>query len=149
MEFLPADYVVGGLVIVMAVLGLFRGVSGTLAFFVAAACAVVTASFGWPFSESFTPVLWQRGAATLVATLLSFGIVRCVVRKLVNGLLAQPTDAILGCLLGAAMGSLVIVGWAQSGYHLEYSNLATRVAEAMGAEAGSSQISNQNNEEQQ
>ena len=134
--------------IVMAALGLFRGVSGTLAFFVAAACAVATASFGWPFSESLTPVLWQRGAGTLVVTLLSFGIVRCIVRKLVNGLLAQPTDAILGCLLGAAMGALVIVGWAESGYHLEYSNLATRVAEAMGAEAGSSQILNQNSEEQ-
>ena len=149
MEFQPADYVVGGLVIVMAGLGLFRGASGTLAFFVAAACAVTTASFGWPFSESFTSVLWQRGAATLVATLLSFGIVRAIVRKLVNGLLAQPTDAILGCLLGAAMGALVIVGWAQSGYHLEYSNLATRVAEAMGADAGSSQIFSQNYEEQQ
>lgn len=133
----------------MAMLGLFRGVSGTLAFFVAAACAVMTASFGWPFSESLTPVLWQRGVGTLVATLICFGIVRCIVRKLVNGLLAQPTDAILGCLLGAAMGSLVIVGWAQSGYHLEYSNLATRVAEAMGAEAGSSQVFNPNSKEQQ
>ena len=134
MEFLPADYVVGGLVVVMAVLGLFRGVSGTLAFFVAAACAVLTAAFGWPFSEGLTSVLWQRGVGTLVATLLVFGLVRCVVKKLVNGLLAQPTDAILGFLLGAAMGALVIIGWAQSGYHLEYSSLASRVAEAMSAE---------------
>jgi len=132
MTLLPADYVLGGLVIVCAVLGLFRGFSGTVAFFVAGACAGLTASFGWPYSATLTPTLWLRGAGVLVATLLAFGVVRSIVKKLVNGLLAQPTDAIFGCLLGAAMGVLVIFAWAQSGSHLEYSNLATEAAALLG-----------------
>ena len=67
MEFLPADYVLGGITVVMAVLGLFRGFSGTLAFFVAGAAAAAVAALGWPFSASFTEVMWQRVAGVLVA----------------------------------------------------------------------------------
>lgn len=128
MELLPADYIVGGLIVVTAVLGLFRGFSGTLAFFVACACAVAVAMACWPFSETLTETMWIRGGVTLVTTLVSFGLTRLAVKKLVNGLLAQPTDAILGALLGAAFGVAVLVGWAYSGFHLEYSNLATQTA---------------------
>lgn len=128
MEFLPADYVLGGIAVVMAVLGLFRGFSGTLAFFVAGAAAAAVAALGWPFSASFTEVMWQRVAGVLVATLLGFGLVRLIVKRLVNGLLAQPTDAIFGFVIGAAFGAALLVGWAYSGFHLEYSNLATQVA---------------------
>ena len=131
MELLPADYVVGGIVVVTAVLGLFRGFSGTLAFFIACAAAAVTGAFGWPYSASFTPVAWMRAAGTLVAVLLAFGIVRLIVKRLVNGLLAQPTDAIFGFLVGAAFGAAVLIGWAYSGFHLEYSNLATEVAKVL------------------
>ena len=42
-EFLPADYVLCGLTVVMAVLGLFRGFSGTLGFALAALAATLTA----------------------------------------------------------------------------------------------------------
>ena len=62
------------------------------------------------------------------ATLLGFGLVRLIVKRLVNGLLAQPTDAIFGFVIGAAFGAALLVGWAYSGFHLEYSNLATQVA---------------------
>lgn len=47
-----------------------------------------------------------------------------IVKKLVNGLLAQPSDAIFGFLTGAAFGALALGGWAYSGIYLEYSTLA-------------------------
>ena len=127
-NFLPADYALCGITIVMAVLGLFRGFSGTLGFVLGAVAAAFAASFGWACSASFTEVAWQRGAGVLVATLLCFGIVRLIVKKLVNGLLAQPSDAILGCLIGVALGGLVLAAWAYSGAYLEYSNLAKEAA---------------------
>lgn len=128
MQLLPADYVLCGLTAALAVLGLFRGVSGTLAFFAGSAAAVMTASFVWPLSAEFAPELVYRVVGTVVATLVAFGLVRVVVRKLVNGLLAQPSDALLGCLLGAAVGALILAGWAMSGFHLELSNLATEAS---------------------
>ena len=122
--FQPADYILCGLTIVMAVLGLFRGFSGTLGVVLAALAATLTATFGWPLSASFTEVTWQRAGGVLVATLLAFGLVRLIVKKLVNGLLAQPSDAIFGFLIGAALGVLILVAWAYSGAYLEYSTLA-------------------------
>ena len=126
--FLPADYALCGITIVMAVLGLFRGFSGTLGFVLGAVAAVFAASFGWAYSASFTEVAWQRGAGVLVLTLLAFGVVRLIVKKLVNGLLAQPSDAFFGFLIGAALGVLILVAWAYSGAYLEYSTLAREVS---------------------
>lgn len=127
-DFQPADYALCGITLVMTVLGLFRGFSGTLAFVLAAIAAVFTAMFGWPFSATLTETMWMRGAGVLVATLLAFGFVRLIVKKLVNGLLAQPSDALFGALTGAALGVLLLVGWTLSGMYLEYSNLATLAA---------------------
>ena len=126
--FQPADYVLCGITIVMAVLGLFRGFSGTLGFALGVVAAVFTGSFGWAYSAAITAVAWQRGVCALVAALLAFGIVRLIVKKLVNGLLAQPSDAIFGFLTGAALGVLILVAWAHSGAYLEYSNLAKEAA---------------------
>lgn len=128
MQFLPADYVIGGITLVMSVLGLFRGFSGTLAFVIAVAAAVLAAGFGWTYSATLVAETWMRVGGTLVGTLLVFGIVRMLVKKLVNGLLAQPTDAILGFLIGASCGGLLILAWATSGMYLEYSALATELA---------------------
>jgi len=128
MQLLPADYVLCGLTIVMAVTGLFRGFSGTLAFLLATLAAVLVGIFGWGSSASFTSVLWMRGAGTLVASLLAFGLVRLVVRKLVGGLLAQPADALFGFLIGASVGVLLLLVWAHMGFYLEYSNLAREAA---------------------
>ena len=127
-NFLPADYVLCGITVVMAVLGLFRGFSGTLGFVLGVVAAAFAASFSWAYSASFTDVAWQRGAGVLVATLLVFGLVRLIVKKLVNGLLAQPSDAIFGFLIGAALGVLILVAWAYSGAYLEYSTLAKEAA---------------------
>ena len=126
--FQPADYALCGITVVMAVLGLFRGFSGTLAFVLGAVAAAFAGSFGWAYSASVTNVLWQRGAGVLVVTLLAFGFVRLIVKKLVNGLLAQPSDAILGFLTGAALGVLILAAWAFSGAYLEYSTLARAAA---------------------
>ena len=112
----------------MAVLGLFRGLSGTLAFLTGALAAGLAGSFGWSYSATLTCVTWQRGAGVLVAVLLVFGIVRLIVRKLVNGLLAQPSDALFGLLAGVAFGVLLLVIWAYSGVYLEYSVLASEVS---------------------
>lgn len=131
MNLLPADYVLAGLTIVLAVTGLFRGFSGTLAFLLASSAAVATGSFGWPFSAGLTEEIWMRAAGVLVAVLLIFGLVRMIIRKLVNGLLAQPSDALFGALIGACVGVLIAVGWAWSGFHLEYSNIATQIAAEM------------------
>ena len=127
-EFLPADYILCGLTLVLAVTGLFRGFSGTLAFVLATASAILAGMFGWTYSESFTPVVWMRVAGTLVGTLLVFGLVRMIVKKLVNGLLAQPSDALLGLLLGVGFGAALLVAWAHSGAYLEYSFLAKEAA---------------------
>jgi uncharacterized membrane protein required for colicin V production len=131
-ELQTADYILCGLTIVAAVTGLFRGFSGTLAFFLAAGAAAAGGSFGWAYSATLTDSLWQRGAGVLVATLLVFGLVRLVVKKLVNGILAQPSDAILGALLGALLGATVIIVWACSGLYTEYSALVRTVAAYVG-----------------
>lgn len=125
---LPADWALAAIALTLAVLGLFRGFSGTIAFVAGLASGISAALFAWNFLGTYLPVEWQRGAAALVAALLAFGIVRIIVKKLVNGLLSQPTDAILGFLVGALCGVLVIVAWGVSGYYLEYSNLALEVA---------------------
>ena len=90
LELLPADYVLCALTLTAAVMGMFRGFSGTLAFLVALAAGGTVSSLTWAFSAEFAPEMWMRATVTLVASLLGFGIVRLVVKKLVNGLLAQP-----------------------------------------------------------
>lgn len=128
MQLLRADYVLVGIAAVMAITGLFRGFSGTIAFFAGVAALAISAALGWKYSAEFVDATWGRALATLVVALLVFGVVRMIVRKLVNGLLAQPSDALFGFLLGALFGALVVVGWAASGMCLEYSNLATEAA---------------------
>ena len=131
-QFQIADWLLCGLTVVMAVLGLFRGFSGTLAFLLATFSAALAGNFGWLYTVNFTEVLWQRALATLVGTLLIFGIVRLFVKKLVNGLLSQPSDAIFGFLTGAAFGALLLAAWVWSGLYLEYSYLAGGLAAYVG-----------------
>lgn len=128
MELLTADYVLAGLMIVLAVMGLFRGLSGTLGFLAAVLAGLVAATFGWSLSADWFEPVWQRVLAVLVATLLVFGIVRMLVKRMVNGLLAQPADAVFGFLVGVLTWAAVVVAWAYSGAFLEYSAVATEVA---------------------
>lgn len=128
LELLPADYVLLGLMALPAVLGLFRGFSGTIAFFAAGISSVIAWSFVWRLSADWSSGIWLRGLETFLIVLLTFGLVRIIVKRLVNGLLSQPSDAVFGMLTGAVFGLLILVGWAYSGFYLEYSNLATEVA---------------------
>lgn len=132
MTFLPADYVLAALAVTLAVTGIFRGFSGTLAFVLATASAGAAAAFGWTWSADFADSAWIRGGGTLVAALLVFGLVRIVVRKTVNGLLAQPADSVFGFLVGAAVGAAIPAVWAWSGMFLEYSHIATLAAGLLG-----------------
>lgn len=128
MDFQLADYVIAGLTIILAILGLFRGFSGTLGFIAGAASAAATGVLVWNLSASFTPVWWIRAVATLVAVLLVFGIVRWAVKRMVNGLLHQPTDSLCGFLIGVMTGLGIVTVWAYSGLYLDYSVLASNVA---------------------
>ena len=128
MELLPADYVLGALTAILAVMGLFRGFSGTLGALAGSAAAAAAGSVGWRLSAAFLEATWARALAALVVALLAFGLVRLVVKKTVNGLLAQPTDALCGGAIGLAIGLAIVGLWAYSGFHLEYSNFATRAA---------------------
>ena len=128
MALLPADYALGGLTAAMAVLGLFRGLSGTLAFLAATMAASAVGTIGWRISASCLDSPWARAGAVGVAGLLAFGIVRVAVRKLVYGLLAQPADAVFGFLVGLAAGLTAFVVWGYLGIGLEYSALASEVA---------------------
>ncbi|MBO7721436.1 MAG: hypothetical protein J6T01_03425 [Kiritimatiellae bacterium] len=128
-EFQTADYVLCGVTLVMAVTGLFRGFSGTLGFALATLAAAAVSTFGWVYSSRFTQTAWLRAACVLVAALLMFGTVRLAVKKLVNGLLAQPSDALFGMLTGAGIGALLLLAWAYSGAYLEYSALAGGLAD--------------------
>lgn len=128
MELLPADYVLCGVTLVLAVTGLFRGLSGTLAFLLAAVAASFAGLFAWPASVSYAEAMWSRGGLTLLVALLAFGLVRLLVKRFVRVLLAQPSDALLGLLVGMSFGAALIVVWAHSGMYLEYSILAQEVA---------------------
>ena len=116
----------------LAVTGLFRGLSGTIAFFCAVLIALLAGTLGWRFTaETFSNDAW-RGLAVGVGALLAFGLVRTVVKKSIHMLLAQPSDALFGMLVGAVMGCLPVAALATSGQFLEYSNLATFVAGLLG-----------------
>lgn len=128
MILLPADYVLLGLVVLLATLGLFRGISGTLAFVAACAVAAVAAVLAWPRTVGFTETLWIRICSTVLMTVVAFGLVRLIVKTFVNKMFAQPADALFGLVVGALLGGLVICGWALSGFHTEYSNLVGCVA---------------------
>ena len=132
LELQTADYALCGLTLIAAGTGLFRGFSGTLAFAIASSAASLAGSFGWSYSAKFTDAAWLRGACVIVVSILVFGIVRIIVKKLVNGLLAQPSDAIMGALVGVALGAAAIVAWAYSGLYHEYSALVRAVARYVG-----------------
>ena len=104
MTFLPADYVILGAAAVAAVFGLFGGFSGALAFLAGTLGAAVAGQLAWAASLDWFDASWARALASLALALVAFGLVRKVVRLVVHGLLAQPGDAIFGCLVAGASG---------------------------------------------
>ena len=129
---LPGDWALGALTLTFAVAGIFRGFSGALSFISAGACATTAAMFFWGYLTRWDMQMWVRGAITLTIALLVFGLIRALVKKVVNGLLAQPADSIFGFLVGLLMGAFLILAWAISGVGHEYSNIVREVAAYVG-----------------
>lgn len=127
MNLLPGDYVILLLALGTSLLGLFRGFSGTLAFFTGIGGAGLFVSLGWPLSAEWIGEFWRRILVVGGAAIVVFGLVRLVIKKLVGGLLQQPSDAVFGFLTGLVFAVLGVVGWALSGLYLEYSAIATMV----------------------
>ncbi len=132
MNLLPADYVLLAFTALCALVGLFRGLSGTLAFFVAVGAAVGVGYATWALSASALEGVWLRGLAAFIAALLAFGLVRLLVKKLVNGILAQPSDSLFGALIGLLVAAAVVFVWARSGIGTEYSVLAKSLQAQVG-----------------
>ena len=108
LEFQSADYVIGGVGVVFAVMGLFRGFSGTLAFFAAAAASAAAGVFFRQVAVDMFAAEWARILVNVAVAVVVFGIVRMVVKKIVNGLLAQPTDSIAGFLVGILLWAVLV-----------------------------------------
>ncbi len=104
MNFLPADYVMLGATVIVAVFGLFGGFSGALAFLAGSIAASIAGRFAWFASVGWFDAAWARALSSLAIGLIAFGLARAIVRLIVHKILAQPGDAIFGCLVAAAAG---------------------------------------------
>lgn len=110
-----ADYILIVLATVLVVLGGFRGLSGTIALFVALAASVVAARLGWPCAGAYSLPVWAKVALVSAGTLLTFGLVRIIVAKTIKCLLAQPTDAIFGAAAGLVAFLMIVFIWSYLG----------------------------------
>jgi uncharacterized membrane protein required for colicin V production len=99
-----SDYVILGVSLAAAILGMFGGFSGALAFLAGVGAAVATIRYGWNLLEARIEAPWALALAALVCALLVFGIARLIVKKTVKNILAQPADAIFGALIAAVTG---------------------------------------------
>lgn len=104
MQFGGADYVIFALAGAGGVIGLFIGFSGALAFLAGAFAAAAAGTYGYGALGGLVMHAGLKALTTGVVTLLVFGLVRYLVKRLVHGLLAQPGDAIFGSLVAAATG---------------------------------------------
>jgi low affinity Fe/Cu permease len=58
--------------------------------------------------------------------------VRLVVKKVVNKLLAQPTDSIVGMIIALVMVALLVLVWAYLGAFSEHSTIVSALREFIG-----------------
>ena len=108
MDFLPIDYVLLGLGIFLGVVGLFRGFSGELGSACGWGAGAAAVYYGWGYFGSLISIKWVLIGLMVFLALVAFGLVRVIVSKLVHKALSQPTDAILGLILGLLKLSLVV-----------------------------------------
>ncbi|MBO7309033.1 MAG: hypothetical protein J6V38_05315 [Kiritimatiellae bacterium] len=90
------------------ILGLFRGASGFFSFVSATIISIAAGIIAWPYAVSLSDQTSVRYFIVIVGSLLAFGLVRVVVKKVVNGLLSQPADSIFGFLIGAAASLMLL-----------------------------------------
>ena len=127
-ELLPADYAIFALALVLATTGLFKGLSGMVAFAAGTFACAFAATAGWSASGAYFDAAWKRLFAVLAVALLAFGAVRTLCARFIHVLVAQPGDAIFGFLAGALAGLAAFPVWAKVGLWLEYSSVAAAVA---------------------
>ena len=128
MQLQPADYAIGGVAVVFAAMGLFRGFSGTLAFFAASAAAAFAAVASRPVAVQALGAEWARVAAGIAVSVVAFGVVRLIVKKTVNGLLDQPTDSIAGVAAGLLLWAVLVYAATLHPWMRERSALVREVA---------------------
>ena len=104
MQLATADYVILGATLAAAILGLFGGFSGALAFLAGVGAGSAAVRFSWSSLEARIQRPWALALAALAIALVAFGIARMLVKKTVNKLLAQPADAIFGAIVSAVAG---------------------------------------------
>lgn len=117
------DLVLYGIMVVMTLLGLFRGLSGELASLAGFATALVVGYFlygpakGFATSVGFTAERTLPAAVVVdvVLSILVFGLVRLTVKKFVSFCLGRVSDSVFGAVAGAFKGmalAAVVTGFA-------------------------------------
>lgn len=138
----PVDWVLLGLVALLAVIGLFRGISGELGSLAGLVVALVVgyALYGVATSCADHYAFGRVGAVAIdfLFALLAFGGVRILVRKFVSFLVGKPADCTLGLLSGLFKGVVVLglltgigilkAGTYSTGILTEYSTIIRTVA---------------------
>lgn len=110
MELTILDYGILAMTLGGAVVGLFIGFSGALAFLAGLGVSVAAGFFAWPQSAAWISSVWLRALAVGVGALVVFGLSRLIVKKCVHGLVAQPGDALLGLTFAALAGATLSLG---------------------------------------
>ena len=112
------DYVLVAVIGVLAVIGLFKGLSGWLGTLIGAAVATVVGYFGFGYClKAASACPWVSGpfvslAAAILDFLLGlivFGLVRRLAVKFFSFLLPQPLNAIVGMVGGLFLGALLTI----------------------------------------
>lgn len=109
MQFQGADYALCGAAALFVGLGLYRGFSGVFAFLVASVSTAFASVRIWPHVAALTDVAWLRIGLAVFAGVVVFGVVRIIVKKIVNGLLDQPVDAIAGLAIGVLCSGMLLL----------------------------------------
>jgi uncharacterized membrane protein required for colicin V production len=115
------DIVIGIMTLVFLSVGLYRGISGELASGVGIVGAFCVAFFLYSFavtlarktgaSPAFEGVV--AGAIDIGFGIISYGLIRVIVNKFISTCIPQPTNALLGMLLGLikSLGIVVALIW--------------------------------------
>ena len=128
MELLPADYILLGFAFLAMIAGGVCGLSGMVAFASALGLSVFSAFMLWPFALERFNSHWAAALAVFVAAILVYAIVRVILKKTVNFMMSQPSDSILGMLVGLVLALGIVYAWARIGFFAEHSSIVTGVA---------------------
>ena len=115
MELMPLDFVLAGLAVLLAGIGLYRGLSGELGSLAGFAAASGAGFFLIGLARVCADAMgFGQYAATaayvvdFVFALVAFGLARWIVAKFVSVMVPQPTNAFLGMLSGLFKSAVVI-----------------------------------------